>query len=36
VDKAARALGWKPQVRTRESVNRCIDQAMAAMSASQS
>jgi UDP-glucose 4-epimerase len=33
VDKAARLLGWTPQVKTRESVNRCVEQAMAAMTA---
>ncbi|HVY43249.1 MAG TPA: NAD-dependent epimerase/dehydratase family protein [Hyphomicrobiaceae bacterium] len=29
VDKAAKVLGWKPQVKTEESVRRCVDQAMA-------
>jgi UDP-glucose 4-epimerase len=33
VDKAARLLGWKPQVKTEESVVRCVDQAIAALAA---
>jgi nucleoside-diphosphate-sugar epimerase len=34
VKKAEKLLGWTPQVRTRESVIRCVDQAIAAVSAS--
>lgn len=34
VKKAEKLLGWTPQVRTRESVVRCVDQAIAAVSAS--
>lgn len=33
VDKAERVLGWKPTVSTRESVARCVDQAIAAKAA---
>jgi UDP-glucose 4-epimerase len=32
VDKAERILGWRPQVKTQESINRCIDQATASLS----
>ncbi len=31
VDKAERLLGWKPTVSTAESIDRCVDQAVAAM-----
>ena len=31
IDKATKALDWRPQVKVREAVNRCVDQALREM-----